>query len=124
VAAGVLDFCAVAIGFCTAMEATCDSSGFYICFDKGNIIILRDINYTEPLQQRNTLMAVRMHTPKKAKKKLRKQKIRYGIPALAATIHPPPRKHLNSKLSKRDTSKKGTVHKCRHRLIKDLRFSP
>jgi hypothetical protein len=65
-----------------------------------------------------------MHTAKKAKKKLRKQKTRYGIPALAAIIHPPPRQHLNSKLSKSDTSKKGTVHKCRHRPIKDLRFSP
>jgi hypothetical protein len=36
-------------------------------FDKGNILISRDTNYTQPLQQCNTLMALRMH---KAKKKL------------------------------------------------------
>jgi hypothetical protein len=69
-------------------------------------------------------MAVQMHTAKKAKKKLRKQKTRYGILALAATTHPPPRQHMNSKLLKSDTSKKGTVHKCRHHPIKDLRFLP
>jgi hypothetical protein len=67
-------------------------------------------------------MAIQMHTKKK--KKLRKEKTRYGIPALAATIHPPPRKHLNSRLSKSDAFKKGTVHKRCRRPIKDLRFSP
>jgi hypothetical protein len=36
----------------------------------------------------------------KTKKKIRKQKIRYGISALAVTIHPPPRQHLNSSISK------------------------
>jgi hypothetical protein len=68
-------------------------------------------------------MAVEMHTTKKRKKKLRK-KIRYSVLALATTIHPPPRQHLNSRLSKSDTSKKGTVHKHHHHSIKDLRFSP
>jgi hypothetical protein len=38
-------------------------------FDKGNILISKDINYTQPLQQRNTLMTVRMHTAKKDKRK-------------------------------------------------------
>jgi hypothetical protein len=33
--------------------------------DKGNILISKDANYTQPLQQRPTLMAVRMHTTKK-----------------------------------------------------------
>jgi hypothetical protein len=54
----------------------------------------------------------------KRKKKLRKEKFRYGIPALAATIQPSPGKHLNSSLSKGDASKKGTMHKRRRRLIK------
>jgi hypothetical protein len=61
-------------------------------------------------------MAVWMHPVKK----LKKEKTRYGIPALAATIHPPPRQHLNSRLSKSDASKKGTVYKRRRRPIKDL----
>jgi hypothetical protein len=95
-----------------------------VFFDKGNILILRDTNYTQPLQLRNTLMAVRMRSAKKRKKKLRKEKTRYGILALAATIHPPPRQHLNSRLSKSDASKKGTVHKRRRRPIKDLGLSP
>jgi hypothetical protein len=57
-------------------------------------------------------------------KKETKKKTRYGFPALAATIHPPPRQHLNSRLSKSDASKKGTMHKRHRRLIKDLGFSP
>jgi hypothetical protein len=40
-------------------------------FDKGNILISKDTNYTQPLQQRTTLMALRMHTAKKKKRKLR-----------------------------------------------------
>jgi hypothetical protein len=96
-------------------------SGF---FDKGNILISRDTNYPQPLQLRNTLIAVRMHPARKRKKKLRKEKTCYGIPALVATIHPPPRQHLNSRLSRSDASKKRTVHKHRRRLIKDLGLSP
>jgi hypothetical protein len=69
-------------------------------------------------------MAVRMHPAKKRKKKLRKEKTRYGILALAATIHPPPKQHLNSRLSKSDVSKKRTVHKRHRRPIKDLGLSP
>lgn len=38
-------------------------------FDKGNVLISKDTNYTQALQQRNTLMAVWMHTTKKEKKK-------------------------------------------------------
>jgi hypothetical protein len=69
-------------------------------------------------------MAVQMHPTKKEKKKLRKEKTRYGILALAATIHPPQKQHLSSRLSKSDASKKGTVHKRHRRPIKDLGFSP
>jgi hypothetical protein len=70
-------------------------------------------------------MAVRMHPAKKGKKKkLRKEKTRYGIPALAAIIHPPPKQHVNSRLFKSDAFKKGTVHKRRRRAIKDPGFSP
>jgi hypothetical protein len=43
------------------------------------------------------------------KKKLRKEKTRNGIPALAETMRPPPR---------RDASKKKTVHKHHRRPIK------
>jgi hypothetical protein len=66
-------------------------------FDKGNILISRDTNYTEPLQQHNTIR--------------NKKKSRYGSPALAATVPPPSRQHLNSRLPKSDSSKKGTVDK-------------
>jgi hypothetical protein len=45
----------------------------------------------------------------KRKKKLRKQKTRYDIPSLAAIIHPPPRQHLNSRISKSVASKKGSA---------------
>jgi hypothetical protein len=70
-------------------------------------------------------MAVQMHlAKKKRKKKLRKEKTRYGILALAAIIYPPPRQHLNSRLSKSDASKKGTVHKHHRHPIKDLGLSP
>jgi hypothetical protein len=75
--------------------------------------------YTQPLQQRNTQMVVRMHTAKNEKKrKLRKEKSRHGTPALAATAEPPPRQHLNSSLSKSDASKKEIMHKRHHRPIK------
>jgi hypothetical protein len=37
-------------------------------FDKGNILILRDTNYIQSLQQRNTLMTVWMHIAKKDKR--------------------------------------------------------
>jgi hypothetical protein len=47
------------------------------------------------------------------KKKLRKEKTRNGIPALAETMRPPPR---------RDASKKKTVHKRHRRPIKYLNF--
>jgi hypothetical protein len=60
--------------------------------------------YTQPLQQHNTLIALVMHTAKK--KELHKKKSRYGISTLATTLHPPPRQHLNSRLSKSDASKK------------------
>jgi flagellar biosynthesis chaperone FliJ len=40
-------------------------------FDKRNILVSEDINYTQFLQQRNTLIAVRMHTTKKKEKTLR-----------------------------------------------------
>jgi hypothetical protein len=63
-----------------------------------------------------------MHTASYNKKK--KKKTRYSIPNLAATIHPPPRQHLNSRLSKNDASKKETAHKRCRRPIKDLGFSP
>jgi hypothetical protein len=55
------------------------------------------------------------HNQKKEKKTKRRKKSRYGIPTLAATVHPPARQHLNCRLSKSNASKKGTVHK-RHRL--------
>jgi hypothetical protein len=38
-------------------------------FDKGNILISGDTKYTQPMQQHNTKMAVRMHIAKKKKKK-------------------------------------------------------
>jgi hypothetical protein len=65
-----------------------------IFFDKGNILISRDTNYIQPLQQRNTLMAVWIHTAKR-KKKLRKN-TRYCIPVLTTIIRSPPRQQLNS----------------------------
>jgi hypothetical protein len=36
-------------------------------FDKGNILISKYTNYTQPLQQRSTLIVLRMHTAKKEK---------------------------------------------------------
>jgi hypothetical protein len=94
----------------------------FFFFDIGNLLISRDTNYTQPLQLRNTIMAVRMD-PAKKEKETKKRKDRYSILALAATIHPPPRQHLNSRLSKSDAFKKGTVQKRHRRPIKDLRFS-
>jgi hypothetical protein len=67
------------------------------------------MNYTQPLQQRNTLVAVEMNTTKKEKRKLKKQKSRYNISGLATTIHPSPRQHLKYRLSKNDVSKKKTL---------------
>jgi hypothetical protein len=97
----------------------------HVClfFDKGNLLILRDTNYIQPLQLRNTKWQYEWTQPKK-KKKLRKEKTRHSILVLAATIHPPPRQHLNSRLFKSDAFKKGTVHKRHRRPIKDLGFSP
>jgi hypothetical protein len=43
-------------------KAVCTTRFF---FDKENILISRDTNYTRPLQLRNTLMAIRMHPAKK-----------------------------------------------------------
>jgi hypothetical protein len=40
--------------------------------DKGNILILKNTNYTQPMQQRSTLMAARMHAAKKKVKKTKK----------------------------------------------------
>jgi hypothetical protein len=65
-----------------------------------------------------------MDPAKKEKETKKRKKKRYSILVLAATIHPPPRQHLNSRLSKSDAFKKETVHKRRRRPIKDLRFSP
>jgi hypothetical protein len=47
--------------------------------DKGNTLILRDINYIQPLQQCN-ILAVRMHIAKKTKKRI--QVINYITPFL------------------------------------------
>jgi hypothetical protein len=58
------------------------------------------------------------------KKKINKKKTRHGILALAATIQPPPRQHLNFMLSKSNAFKKETVQKHHRGPIKDLRFSP
>jgi hypothetical protein len=44
-----------------------------IFFDQGNILISKYTNYTQLLQQRNTLITVRIHTAKKDKIKLRKK---------------------------------------------------
>jgi hypothetical protein len=48
-------------------------------FEKGNILISRDTNYTQPLQLRNTLMAVRMHPAKKLTKE--KDPLQYSKPS-------------------------------------------
>jgi hypothetical protein len=58
------------------------------------------------------------------KNKNKQKKNCHGIRALAATIQPPPRQHLNFRLSKSNASKKETVQKHHRRPIKDLRFSP
>jgi hypothetical protein len=65
-----------------------------------------------------------MHTAKQRGRKLRNKKPRYGISALAATRHPPPRHHLYSKLSKSDASKKGQYTSVVVARSKDLRFHP
>jgi hypothetical protein len=43
---------------------------------------------------------------------------RYGISDLTTTVHLPLKQHLQSRPSKSYASKKGTVHKRRHRPIK------
>jgi hypothetical protein len=63
-----------------------------------------------------------MHKAKN-EKETKKTKDHYGIPALAATIHPPSRQHLNSRHSKSDASEKGIEHKRLSHPIKDIRFS-
>jgi hypothetical protein len=65
-----------------------------------------------------------MQTIKKERKITKKEKSRSSdlFPETAALT--PPRQHQKSNLSKRDASKKGTVHKRRRRPIMDLRFSP
>jgi hypothetical protein len=69
-------------------------------------------------------MAVWIHTSQKKKKKLRKEKTRYAIPALAAINIHHQDNTCNSRFSKSDGFKKGTMHKHRRRPIKDLWFSP
>jgi uracil-DNA glycosylase len=61
----------------------------------------------QQLQYPNSSIDLRKQ--KKGKKKLRNKKTRYGIVALVATIHPSARQHLNSRLFKRDASKKVTM---------------
>jgi hypothetical protein len=41
-------------------------------FDKRNILVSEDINYTQFLQQRTALMTIRMHTTKKKEKETKK----------------------------------------------------
>jgi hypothetical protein len=91
-------------------------------FNKVNILISKDNNYTHPLQQRNTLIAVRMHTTIKKRKNIKKQKSQYSILDLATTIYPPPRQHQRYRLSKSDSSKKKTVHQRHRRPTKYFRF--
>jgi hypothetical protein len=65
-----------------------------------------------------------MHTAKKKKKNYRKRKARYSDKFLVAVALTPPRQYQKSNIFKSDAFKKGTMHKLRHRLIIDLRFSP
>jgi hypothetical protein len=44
-------------------------------FDKKYILIREDTNYTQPLQQRNALISLWMHTAKKHKKNHKKEKV-------------------------------------------------
>jgi hypothetical protein len=55
--------------FVTKKKLQCNLIEKVICifFDKGNILIPRDTNYTQPLQKRTTLMALQLHTTKKRK---------------------------------------------------------
>jgi hypothetical protein len=48
------------------IEKLCNTPKAMIFFDKENILILRDNNYTQPFQLRNTLMSVRMDPAKKS----------------------------------------------------------
>jgi hypothetical protein len=48
-----------------AIAVKSESSSVFFFFDKGNILISKDTNYTWSLQQRNALMALRKHTAKK-----------------------------------------------------------
>jgi hypothetical protein len=62
---------AVVIASACLVKTPSDSS-FLTFFDEGNILISEDNNYTQPLQQRNVLITLRMHTAKKEKKKTKK----------------------------------------------------
>jgi hypothetical protein len=51
-------------------------------FDKGNLLISRDTNYTQPLELSNTIMAVRMGPTEKGKEtKKRKDPLQYSSPS-------------------------------------------
>jgi hypothetical protein len=65
-------------------------------------------------------MALQMHTTIKHKKnyKKEKKKSRYSDLFLVAAVQPPPRQHKKFSFSKRNASKKETVHKhCRRPII-------
>ena len=92
--------------------------------DKENILILIDTNYTQPLQQRNTIMTVRMHTTKKKERERTKKKVplRYSSPSSNNTSTTKTTPELQALRKRR--LQEGTVHKrCRCPII-DLRFSP
>jgi hypothetical protein len=70
-------------------------------------------------------VAIRMHTVQLKKKNyIKKEKSSYSDNFLVAATLTPPRQHQKSNISKSNTSKKETVHKCRRHPIIDLRFSP
>jgi hypothetical protein len=91
-------------------------------FDKEYILISGRYQYTQPLQQRIVLLAVRMHTAKK--KNYKKEKSRYSDLFLRTVVLIPSRQHQKSSSSKSDASKKETVHTLCRRPVIDLRFSP
>jgi hypothetical protein len=92
-----------------------------IFLDKGNTLISRDTNYIQHLQQRNTLMAVRMHTVLKKETKKIKHRLRYFGPSSNNTSTSKTTPELE--VSKSDAFKQETVHKRHRRSIKYLRFS-
>jgi hypothetical protein len=65
-----------------------------------------------------------MHTTKKERRIIKKEKSRHGDLFPETTVLTPPRQHQKSSFSESNTSKKGTVHKRCRRPIIDLRFSP